>query len=102
MPIFSLKYSGFHSRKGGALVANADEVVGKTLDGGGCVSGNRSLSVVSDDDGLLGLGDSDAEAALDVTKNSESAYMVRVRIARVGLGRVVQSERKYFGPRPWP
>jgi hypothetical protein len=46
------------------LVALADQVVGQRLDGGGGVSGDVGLAVVADDDGLLRLGDSDAEAAL--------------------------------------
>jgi hypothetical protein len=42
------------------LVARLDEVVGKTFDGGGGVTGDLGLAVVADDDGLGGLCDSDA------------------------------------------
>jgi hypothetical protein len=46
------------------LVARLDEVVGKTLDGGGGVTGDLGLAVVADDDGLVGLCDSDAGTTL--------------------------------------
>jgi hypothetical protein len=45
------------------LVTGLDEVVGKTLDGGGGVTGDLGLAVVADDDSLGGLCDSDAETA---------------------------------------
>ena len=46
------------------LVALAGQVIGKGLDGGSSVAGDVLLTVVADDDGLLGLGDSDAQSAL--------------------------------------
>lgn len=42
----------------------ADEVVGQVLDGGAGVAGDVGLSVVANDDGLLGLGNANAESAL--------------------------------------
>ena len=46
------------------LVADTGQVIGKGLDGGGGVSGDLCLSVVANDNGLLGLGDSDTDTAL--------------------------------------
>jgi hypothetical protein len=52
------------------LVARLDEVVGKTFDGGGGVTGDLGLAVVADDDGLGGLCDSDAGTTLLLTCRS--------------------------------
>jgi hypothetical protein len=41
----------------------ADEVIGQVLDGRVGVTGNGGLRVVTDDDGLLGLGDRDTFSA---------------------------------------
>jgi hypothetical protein len=46
------------------LVSLTGQVVGKTLDGRGGVSGNLRLAVVTDDDGLFRLGDGNTEASL--------------------------------------
>ena len=46
------------------LVTGLDEVVGKTLDGGGGVTSDLGLAVVTDDDSLASLCDSDTETAL--------------------------------------
>jgi hypothetical protein len=42
----------------------ADEVISQVLDGRVGVTGNGGLRVVTDDDGLLGLGDRDTFSAL--------------------------------------
>lgn len=46
------------------LVSLGDEVVGETLDGGRGVTGDLRLAVVTDDDGLLSLGNGDAVSTL--------------------------------------
>lgn len=54
----------FRYLTGWHLVANADEVVGKLLDGVGGRAGLDGLGVVGDKDGLGGLDDHDAFPAL--------------------------------------
>lgn len=46
------------------LVANANEVVGESLDRLGCVARDDILSVMRDNDSLFGLGDHDTVLAL--------------------------------------
>ena len=48
----------------GALVADANEVVGELLDGVGGHAGLHGLGVVGDEDGHVGLDDHDALLAL--------------------------------------
>lgn len=52
------------------LVSLAGEVVGKALDSGGGISGDSTLTVVGDDDGLLRLGHCYTGTTLEVDKLS--------------------------------
>ncbi len=58
------------------LVSLADQVVGQALDGRGGVASDLRLSMVADDNGLLGLGDGDAGPALVVVKEHVSMLTV--------------------------
>lgn len=62
------------------LVALADEVVGKRLDGRGSVSGDGTVGVVAHDDGLLGLGDGETGAALSRLARLLPSQLLRFKV----------------------